>query len=299
MKTVRKHFDWAIRYLLYPLFAVATLVYLAYELSGPRDQIGQHYGWFVGTLVIAMVLIESLHALRADWRMTRTTFWRRDLPFLVVGASTIALANTAALWFVSTHATARGRALAEVPVVPGVIASLLMADLLWYWLHRLSHEAKGRAGRWLWRVHVAHHLPQQVYVLMHAMCHPINVVMVRALLTIPPFLLGFSPKVVFAATVITGLQGLVSHFNVDSRVGWLNYLLMGTELHRYHHSADPTESKNFGAVVSVWDQLFGTFVYRPTEAPTGLGVEDPSQYPADTQLLSVLAYPLRPSAVRK
>jgi sterol desaturase/sphingolipid hydroxylase (fatty acid hydroxylase superfamily) len=43
----------------------------------------------------------------------------------------------------------------------------------------------------------------------------------------------------------------VSHFNVNSRVAWLNYLLVGTELHRYHHNADPTEAKNFGAVVSI------------------------------------------------
>lgn len=298
MKSMHRHFDWAVRYLLYPLFAGVTLVYLAHELSGSGENIGRHYGWFVGILVIVMVAIKSAHALRPEWRMTRGTFWRRDLPFLVVGASTIALANACALWFVTAHAMAPGRALSQVPVVPGVIASLLITDFLWYWLHRVSHAAQGPAGRWLWRVHVAHHLPQQVYVLMHAIGHPINAVMVRAILTVPPFLLGFSPAVVFAATVITGLQGLVSHFNVDSRAGWLNYLLVGTELHRYHHSADPAEAKNFGAVVSVWDQLFGTFVYHPAEAPDGLGVQDRTEYPADTQLLSVLAYPLRPTARR-
>jgi sterol desaturase/sphingolipid hydroxylase (fatty acid hydroxylase superfamily) len=295
MKSIRARFDRAIRYLLYPLSAAAMLAYLAYELNGPKASIGHHYGWYVGTLVILMILIESAHALRADWRVTWATFWRRDLPFLVVGASTIALANWVALRIVTEHAMTPGRALAQVDVVSGVVMSLLVTDFLWYWVHRLSHEARGRTGRWLWRVHVAHHLPKQVYVLMHAIGHPINAIVVRAILTIPPFLMGFSPEVVFATGVVTGLQGLVSHFNVDSRVGWLNYLLVGTELHRYHHSADPAEAKNFGAVVSVWDQLFGTFVYRPAEAPRALGIDDPAQYPADTQLLSVLALPLRRS----
>lgn len=87
----------------------------------------------------------------------------------------------------------------------------------------------------------------------------------------------------------------MSHFNVDSRVGWLNYLLVGTELHRYHHSADPAEAKNFGAVVSIWDQVFGTFVYRPGNVPRALGVDEPRHYPADTQLLQVLVHPLRGS----
>ena len=35
-------------------------------------------------------------------------------------------------------------------------------------------------------------------------------------------------KLQHTASVITGFQGLVSHFNVDSRVGWLNYVLSGT-----------------------------------------------------------------------
>lgn len=299
MTTLRARFDGLIRHLLYPLLAAATLAYLAHELAGPRAAIGHHYGVFVGTLVVLMVIIESVHALRAEWRMTGATFWRRDLPFLVIGASTIALANAVALHIVTEHAMTPGRALAEVPLLPGVIISLLITDFIWYWVHRFSHQARGRTGRWLWRVHLAHHLPRQVYVLMHAIGHPINTIMVRAILIVPPFLLGFSPEVVFTAGVVTGLQGLVSHFNVDSRVGWLNYLLMGTELHRYHHSADPGEAKNFGAVLSVWDQLFGTFVYRPARMPAALGINDPARYPHDTQLLAVLAYPLRPATPRR
>jgi sterol desaturase/sphingolipid hydroxylase (fatty acid hydroxylase superfamily) len=289
----RERFDTTLRYGLYPVLAATTLAYIAWELAGPKASIGHGYGVFVGGMVITMVLIEALHSLRAEWRMTWASFWRRDLPFLVIGASTIGLANWVALRVATGHALSAGGAMAQVPVVPGVILSLLLTDLLWYGLHRLSHEGRGRFGGWLWRVHVAHHLPKQVYVLMHAIGHPINAVMVRAILTLPPFLLGFSPEVVFAASVITGLQGLVSHFNVDIRVGWLNYLLVGTELHRYHHSADVREAKNFGAVVSVWDQLFGSFVYRPAEAPVALGIDAPSQYPADTQILSVLALPLR------
>jgi sterol desaturase/sphingolipid hydroxylase (fatty acid hydroxylase superfamily) len=297
LKPNRAHFEVAVRHLLYPLLAVITLGYLAHELAGPRDATGRHHGAYIGGMIVAMIMIEAAHALRSEWRMTWATFWHRDLPFLILGASTIGAANFVAAMVVTQHAMSPGRALADVPLVPGVIASILMTDLLWYWVHRFSHEARGGLGRFLWRVHVAHHLPRQVYVLMHAISHPINAVVVRAILTIPPYFMGFSPQVVFAVSVITGLQALVSHFNVDSRVGWLNYLLVGTELHRYHHSANPAEAKNFGAVVSIWDQLFGTFVYRPGEAPRALGIDEPQRYPADTQLLSVLLHPLRRSTL--
>jgi len=295
-KPARDRLEWAVRTLLYPFVAALTLAYLAHELSGPRPAIGRHYGIYLAALLVFMIVIEMAHALRSEWRMTRATFLRRDLPFLVLGASTIAAANFAAARIVSAHAISPGSALADIPLLPCVIVSILVTDFLWYWLHRVSHEARGSAGRVLWRIHVAHHLPQQVYVLMHAISHPINAVIVRAILTIPPYFIGFSPEVLFTTNVVIGLQGLVSHFNVDSRVGWLNYLLVGTELHRYHHSADLAEAKNFGAVVSVWDQLFGTFVYRPGEAPAALGIDNPAHYPADTQVLSVLLHPLRRSS---
>jgi len=292
----RAGLDVAVRYLLYPLLGAATVAYLWHELSGPRMSIGQHYGAYLAVLVVVLVLVEARHPLRREWRMTWSTFWRRDLPFLVLGASTLAAADWAAARAVTAHALSRGGLLADVPLFAGIALTILISDFLWYWVHRFSHEARGRMGRHLWRLHVAHHLPAQVYVLMHAIAHPINALMVRAILTLPAYFLGFPPEVVFTASVITGFQGLVAHFNVDSRVGWLNYVLVGTELHRYHHSADLAESKNFGAVVSLWDQLFGTFVYRPGLTPDALGVEDATQYPFDTQLLSVLAYPFSRNA---
>ena len=286
----RAWFDHALRAHLYPALAVITVAYLCFELSGPPDRIGHRYGLFVGGMVVVMVLIEMCHPLRTNWRMTNATFWRRDLPFLAIGAATIAGANYLAAITATRYSLERGTSHAELPFAVGLVLAVLTTDFLWYWVHRSSHEARGKVGRFLWRVHAAHHLPRQVYVLMHAIGHPINAIVVRAILTLPLFFLGFSPAVVFAASVVTAFQGLVSHFNVDSRVGWLNYVLVGTELHRYHHSAK-TEAKNFGAVVSIWDQLFGTFYYRPGEAPEQLGIDDPSHYPKDTQIAEIMTYP--------
>jgi sterol desaturase/sphingolipid hydroxylase (fatty acid hydroxylase superfamily) len=188
---------------------------------------------------------------------------------------------------------ARGASHMALPLVPAVVLALIIPDFLWYWVHRLSHEGRGRIGRWFWKMHLAHHLPQQVYLLMHGVAHPLNTIIVRAILTVPLFLLGFSAEALFVANLVVGLQGFVSHFNVDIRAGWVNYVLMGTELHRYHHSADPAEAKNYAAVVTLWDQLFGTFYYRPGVVARRLGVERPEQYPQDRELIKVLALPFR------
>jgi sterol desaturase/sphingolipid hydroxylase (fatty acid hydroxylase superfamily) len=126
---------------------------------------------------------------------------------------------------------------------------------------------------------------------VYVVAHPINAIVVRLILTAPLFFLGFSTEAIFVASVIVGLQGVVSHLNVDIRAGWLNYVLVGTELHRYHHSADAAEAMNYGTVVPFWDIIFGTFIYRPGIPPCALGVSSPSEYPADREILHVLGLP--------
>jgi sterol desaturase/sphingolipid hydroxylase (fatty acid hydroxylase superfamily) len=287
--------DRLLRHGLYPLLLGALLLYAALELSAPKEQLGRYYGYYLAGLVAVMLAVEVLHPLRAAWRMTGASFFRRDLPFLIIGGATIALANYAAGLAVIALGLARGATHADLPLLLGVILALVIPDFLWYWVHRWSHEGRGRVGRWLWKIHLAHHLPPQVYLLMHGVAHPLNTLIVRAILGVPLFFLGFSVEALFVANLFIGLQGLVSHFNVDLRAGWLNYFLVGTELHRYHHSADPAEARNYGAVVPLWDLLFGTFHYRPGQSPRALGVADPVAYPGDRQILRVLALPfLRP-----
>jgi sterol desaturase/sphingolipid hydroxylase (fatty acid hydroxylase superfamily) len=282
-----------IQYGLYPLLFAAMLGYAAFEVSQPADKIGSYYGVYLVGLVVVMLLVETLHPLRAEWQMTKTSFLRRDLPYMLIGGLTLALVNYVAGWAILHFGMARGASHAALPFVPAVVLALIIPDFLWYWVHRLSHEGRGRVGRWLWKMHLAHHLPQQVYLLMHGVAHPLNTIIVRAILTVPMFFLGFSAEALFVANLVVGLQGFVSHFNVDIRAGWANYVLMGTELHRYHHSADPAEAKNYAAVVTLWDLLFGTFYYRPGVVAQRLGVEHPEQYPQDRELIKVLALPFR------
>lgn len=290
-----KRFERVLSYVLYPVLLGAMLAYAVFELGQPRGSVGHYYGYYLTALVSVMLIVETLHPLRLDWKMTRTSFFRRDLPYLVIGGVTIGLANYIAGWLILHLGVVRGAGHTALPLLPAIVLAILIPDFIWYWVHRFSHEGRGRIGTWLWRMHLAHHLPQQVYLLMHGVAHPVNTVIVRVILTVPLFFLGFSAEALFIANLVVGLQGLVSHFNVDVRVGWVNYLLMGTELHRYHHSADPKEAKNYGAVVTLWDLLFGTFYYRPGTHAQRLGLEHPENYPQDREILKVLALPFTKS----
>jgi len=281
----------AIRHGFYPLSLCATLLFIFAEVRGWLGPLGKAYPIYLAILIGLMLVLEQRLPLQTRWGMSRRSFLVRDLPMLVFNGTTIAATSAAVTWLARHSGWNAGATASLLPWWLQAIVAILISDFLWYWVHRYSHEGRSALGRWLWKTHVMHHLPQEVYVFMHVAGHPINSAYVRLILMLPPIVLGFSPEAVFAASVLTGFQGLLSHFNVDARAGWLNRLFMGTELHRYHHSADVTEAKNYAAVVSLWDQCFGTYVYHPGRAPRQLGVADRDAYPPDRAWFGLLFIP--------
>lgn len=277
----------------YPLALILTLLFIYLEVAGVLGPLGKAYPAYLVLMIVSMLLLEWLVPMRREWSMMWRNLLRRDLPMLVLNGAAIAattavvtaLAHWVALWPV--------RLAQGLPWWAQAMLAILISDFLWYWIHRCGHEELGRVGRWLWRTHVLHHLPEQVYVFMHVVGHPVNSAYVRVILMLPAIALGFSEEAIFAAAVLGGFQGLVSHFNVDIRAGWLNRIFMGTELHRYHHSADPKEGKNYAAVLTLWDQLFGTFDYHPGLQPKALGVHDRAAYPSDGQWGALMAMPFK------
>jgi sterol desaturase/sphingolipid hydroxylase (fatty acid hydroxylase superfamily) len=244
-----------------------------------------------------LIALELRYPLEERWKMTWRSFGR-DLKYFATGGPTIGATNALFAAIGVTLATGHQGPASNWPLIVAVPLGLFVVDFLQYWQHRFSHEAKGALGAWYWRVHVAHHLPDKVYVAMHPAGHPINGFVVRGLVTIVPlYLLGFSPEAVALINIIIGIIGLISHTNIDLRAGALNYVFAGSELHRYHHSADPADNGNYAVALSLIDVLFGTLKYRPGVPPVALGVHDPSAYPDSNALVAVLKLPFaRPNA---
>ncbi len=86
---------------------------------------------------------------------------------------------------------------------------------------------------------------------------------------------------------------------VHLRAGWFNYLFVGPELHRYHHSADLREAQNYAVVLSLIDVLFGTFVYKPGRLPERIGVADPADYPRSVEVWKIMLLPFLPGIGRR
>lgn len=289
---MKNTFRAAIRTGLYPVLLLSTLGFAAAAIALEWD-LQKSMFLYLPALMVLLIACERLFPFDVAWGMTLRSFGR-DLRYLWMDALVIGGTRAAFAWLALRLAEESRGPLSRAPVWLAVPLALLAWDLAQYLLHRYSHEGGGPVARFLWRAHLAHHLPDRVYVLMHGVFHPVNAFLNAAILQAVFLGLGLSPAAAFAAMLLIDLQTFVSHFNVDMRAGWLNYVFIGTELHRTHHSADAAEAGNFGSVLSVWDLLFGTFRYRPGGRPAKLGVEPQDGVPRSEEVLRVLAHPFRP-----
>jgi sterol desaturase/sphingolipid hydroxylase (fatty acid hydroxylase superfamily) len=287
----RSHLDAFVSFAFYPLLLAATLTLFAAAVTRGWN-LATVFAWMAGGRFALLLAVEFLHPARPEWRMTWSSFWR-DLKYMAVNGGTAAALKFGLGWLALDLSRFNTGLVTGMPAVVEFFAVLLTFEFFQYWFHRISHDARGPVGQWLWKLHVAHHLPDKVYLLMHPVAHPLNFIVSLAIVQLPLVTLGARPETLFLFNALMGLQGLVSHFNVDIKAGPLNYLLVGTELHRFHHSASLDEAKNFGVLTPFWDLVFGTFRHDPRRLPEALGVVDPSQYPASTAIGKVLMLPLR------
>ena len=283
----------AVTWLTWPLLFAANIWAIVHAIIFKWNY-GMTLGVLVGVAIVILVALEFLYPLDQRWRMTWRTFLGRDIKYFLAGGLTGAAVNYGFGLVGITLATGHVGPMTDWPLWFAIPATILAFDFFQYWQHRWSHEADTPLKAFLWKTHAPHHLPEQVYVLMHPAGHPLNFILIQGLIRIPLFyVLGVSPEALFAATAIIGLQGLVSHCNVDLRAGWFNCIFAGTELHRFHHSADVAEGKNFAVALSFLDVIFGTLVYRPDELPRRLGVAEPGAYPRSAEFWRVMLIPFR------
>ncbi len=147
-----------------------------------------------------------------------------------------------------------------LPQVVQFIILLLMIDFGRYWLHRAAHTYEI-----LWRFHAVHHSPKGLYTLNAGRFHPIEVSLQFPIDLLPFIVIGTPEPVLALYFLVYAINGFYKHANCRVRLGILNQVISGPELHRWHHSRRPAEScANYGTNLIIWDRLFGTR-YAPSD----------------------------------
>ena len=253
----------AVRWLAYPSVIAGALLMLA-ALRGA----GASLAWapYVAATIagIGVVAAERFIPYRSDWQ-PRSADLLDDALFLMLVQLLLplALAWTVA-WLAQSWIAEHSASLAlwpnEWPIVVQLAAKIVVGDFFRYWLHRAAHT-------WtpLWRLHAVHHAPEKLYTTNVFRFHPAEKALQFLCDTLPFMLLGIGPEVLAYYFVFYAVSGLLQHANCDLRLGWLNYVVSGPEVHRWHHSRHVTESNhNYAHSFVVWDLLFGTY-FRPRD----------------------------------
>ena len=142
------------------------------------------------------------------------------------------------------------------------VAAFLLLDFLNYATHRCQHAAP-----FLWRFHALHHSDPDVDLTTSVRHHPIEYLLATGFYWLAVLALDIPVVVVLGHALVVFGAAVVTHGNIRLPE-WLERLLQPVvitlDTHLIHHSVSYDEQNaNFGAVLSVWDRLFGTYARLP------------------------------------
>ncbi len=142
---------------------------------------------------------------------------------------------------------------AEGHWAPWVIA-IVGVDFLFYWWHRASHVVNS-----LWAVHGVHHQSED-FNLAVALRQPLFEPLTWFLFFVPLAFLGVSPLVYLAAYGLNRFYQFWIHTELVDKLGPLEWILNTPSHHRVHHGVQEQYlDKNYGAILIIWDRIFGTY----------------------------------------
>ena len=180
------------------------------------------------------------------------------------------------------------------PLAMQLVLALVIGEFGQYWVHRFQHEWDG-----LWRFHALHHSAPRLYWLNAARFHPVDILLINFVATVPLAALGASMEVLSLWLLVAAVHGVFQHANMPIRIGPLNWIFSMAELHRWHHSKTVREANsNYGQNLIIWDVVFGTrYLPADREPPKEIGLADLPGYPMGW--LAQQIAPFRWSAIRR
>lgn len=223
---------------------------------------------WLDTLSLALLAAFFLFLPLELWRLWR----RRSLDWaaireMLASASpylpTLAL-NGVTLAFIGALFTAAALlSLWHIPVTwPSAIACLVLVDLLYYVDHRCGH----RIGLYWAISHSVHHSSPQF-----DQTTGLRISFIDGFLSpwfyLPAILIGFDPLLVGVCLGLVLAYQQWIHTETVGRLGWFDRVFNSPSNHRVHHGAQAKYlDKNYGAILMLWDRLFGTY-QAEEEAP--------------------------------
>ncbi|MDX1461473.1 MAG: sterol desaturase family protein [Marinirhabdus sp.] len=152
----------------------------------------------------------------------------------------------------------------EAPVWVELLLSIAVLDLIaQYFVHFCLHKIPA-----FWRLHIVHHSDKHVDATTGTRHHPFDFIIRESFALIAVVIMGMPIAFYFFYRILSVAFTYFTHANIAMPL-WLDkglsYLIVTPNMHKFHHHFElPWTDSNYGNMLSVWDRLFGTFVYGDT-----------------------------------
>lgn len=141
-----------------------------------------------------------------------------------------------------------------------VLIAFLTLDFFGGWLvHMTEHKVPV-----LWRFHVVHHADNNVDVTTGLRHHPVESIL-RGLFFFMGIIVSGAPMfavMIFQTILIVATAFTHANIRLPKQIDTaLSWVLVSPNMHKvHHHWKQPYTDSNYGAVLSIWDRLLGTFM---------------------------------------
>jgi sterol desaturase/sphingolipid hydroxylase (fatty acid hydroxylase superfamily) len=158
-----------------------------------------------------------------------------------------------------------------MPAWMKILMGVLILDFLLYLWHVINHEVP-----FFWRFHRVHHSDLNMDVSTATRFHTGELAM-SSLIRIAVILLlgvGWRELLIFDSLVLLCTQFHHSSLRIPAAFENLYWLFfVPPSMHRIHHSVVIKErNTNYGAILSVWDRMFGTLLQNVDQDRIRIGV---------------------------
>ncbi|HEV2867454.1 MAG TPA: sterol desaturase family protein [Allosphingosinicella sp.] len=231
---------------------------------------------------LVFVPLERLFAARKDQPALRR-HWKNDLVYVFANGLVIRLGLTGLMILALAGSpllvpSGWQEAVQAQPLWLQAVEVLIIADLIFYFFHRLFHAVPA-----LWRIHQIHHSIDEMDWLAAHRIHPLDQILTKGASLLPCFALGFSGWAIGLYAFAYHWHTLFLHANVRFGLGPLRWLLTSPDFHHWHHCREREAwDRNFGTQLALWDFVFGT-AHLPQGRHAerfGIGEPVPESYPA-------------------
>jgi Delta7-sterol 5-desaturase len=213
------------------------------------------YSALLACYLIACIVVTRLNrrAIKIQSaRQTPTSHIKRDFRQSVISLAVIAGMLGGGHWSYTTL----GWGLRPLPGIGGTVfsavASLVLFDTWFYWLHRLIHT------RFFYRwVHRWHHLTITPVVWSNNSDRLVDNLFLQSYWLVAHFLIPIAPAVLFAHKIYDQITGVIGHSGYEhgGRWCWPPSPLVGVTHHDQHHQFFRC---NYATHFSWWDRMMGT-----------------------------------------